>query len=323
MKRAISNILGAVLLATIGLAMAQGDYPSRLIRIVVPWPPGGPADVVARLLVEPLRAELGQNLLIDNKAGAAGIIGSEIVALAPPDGYTLLYTSSGLNMVAAMGTPTSYKMPDSFTPVVNVVWTPFLLAAHPSLEFKTPQDLVALAKSKPGQLIYAHAGYGSPSHFATELFLARTGIKVTGVPYRGAPQALLDVIAGRAAFIFTPASTALAQIRDGRVKALAVTSKKRLELAPEIPTIDELGYKNARASVWNGVLAPKGLPQPIADRVAAAVNRVLARSDVLASLAPAANEIDGKSDPQSFAAMVKDDMATWVEVAKVANIKPE
>ena len=324
MRRVILNILGAtpVLLATIGLAMAQSDYPSRAVRIVVAWPPGSSIDVVVRQMAEPLRAELGQSMVIDNRAGAGGVIGAEIVALAPPDGYTLLFTSAALNMVAAMGTPTSYKVPDSFTPVVNVIWTPLVLLAHPSLRVKTPRELVALAKSKPGQLVYANAGPGSPSHFATELFRVRSGFEATGVPYRGSPQALFDVISGRAAFLFTPASTALPQVRAGKVVALAVGSNKRLELAPEIPTMEEAGYKEVRASFWNGLLGPKGLPQPVANRFATAVNKVLARPDVQASLAPAANEIDGKSGPQSFAAMAKEDMATWVEVAKAANIKP-
>ncbi|MEK7877750.1 MAG: tripartite tricarboxylate transporter substrate-binding protein, partial [Pseudomonadota bacterium] len=324
MRRVILNIMAvtSVLLATNGLAIAQSDYPSRLIRIVVAWPPGSSIDVVVRLMAEPLRAELGQSVVIDNRAGAGGVIGAEIVAVAPPDGYTLLYTSAGLNMVAAMGTQTSYKVPDSFTPVVNVNWTPLILLAHPSLRVKTPQELIALAKARPGQLVYATAGQGSPSHFATELLRVRTGFEATGVPYRGSPQALLDVIAGRAAFLFTPASTALPQVRAGKITALAVGSNKRLEIAPEIPTLEESGYKGIRASFWNGLLGPKGLPQPIANRFATAVNRVLARPDVQTALAPAGNETDGKSDPQSFAAMMKEDMATWVEVARAADIKP-
>ena len=144
------------------------------------------------------------------------------------------------------------------------------------------------------------------------------------MPYRGSPQAMLDLIAGRAMYLFTTTSTSLPQVRAGKVTALAITSKKRHALAPEVPTMDELGYKGFSAmSYWNGLLGPKGLPQPIANRVAAAVNRVLARPDVLASLAPAGNEIDGKSDPQSFAAMMKEDYATWVGVVKAANIRPE
>ncbi len=326
MRRAILNILGVAsgLLAAAGPAPAQSDYPSRPIRIVVAWPPGSGIDVLVRQIAEPLRAELSQTLVIDNRGGAAGVIGAEIAAVTPPDGYTLLFTSAALTMVAALGIQTSYKVPDSFTPVANVMRAPMILVSHPSLNFKTPKDLVALAKSKPGQLIYANSGHGSPSHFAAELFLTRNRIAATGVSYRGSPQTMLDLIAGRVMFLFTTTSTSLPQVRGGKVTALAITSKKRHALAPEIPTMDELGYKDFSAmSYWNGLLGPKGLPLPIANRVAAAVNRVLARPDVQASLAPAGNEIDGTSDPLSFAAMMKEDLATWVGVVKAANIKPE
>lgn len=325
MRSAIPGIPGAalVLLVATGSALAQSDYPSRLIRVVVAWPPGSGIDVLVRLMADPLRAELGQTLVIENKAGAAGVIGAEIAAAAPPDGYTLLFTSAALNMVAAIGTKTTYTVPDSFTPVANVVYAPMILVSPLSSNLRTPQDLIALAKSKPGELAYANSGHGSPSHFVSELFRMRTRIEATSVQYRGSPQAVLDVIAGRVGFYFSPTSTVLPQIQAGKLKALAVTSKKRLALAPEIPTLEESGYKDFNAAYWNGLLGPKGLPLPIANRVATAVNRVLARPDVLKRMEPLANEIDGRSDPQSFAAMMKEDLATWVGVAKAANIKPE
>ena len=324
MKRAIVNIMSAtsVLLITIGTAMAQGDYPNRPVRIVVAWPPGSGIDVLVRKMTDQLREELGQAMVVDNKGGAAGVIGAEIAALAPPDGYTLLFTSAALNMVAAMGTKTSYKVPDSFTPVANVIFAPMILVIHPSINVKTPRELIALAKSKPGQMVYASAGYGSPSHFITELFRARTGIDATGVQYRGSPQAMIDLMAGRVAFYFSPTSTALPQMQAGKVKGIAVGSEKRLTQAPEMPTMAEVGHKDIRASYWDGLLGPKGLPLPIANRVATAVNRVLARPDVVKSMEPLANELDGKSTPQSFAVLLKEDLETWTAVAKEANIKP-
>lgn len=316
-------VLGALLLASSIVACAQSNYPNKPIRLVVAWPPGSIIDVLVRIMSEPLSVELGQPVVIDNKAGAAGVIGADAVAQAAPDGYTLLFTSAALNMVSAMGTKTNYKMPDSFTPIVNVAWSPMILVAHPSLNLKSPQDLVALAKSKPGQLFYATAGNGAPSHFTAELFRARTGIQATPVPFRGSPQAMTEQIAGRVAFHFAVSSTALPPVRDSRVVALATTSKKRLAVVPEIPTMEELGYANFNASYWNGILGPAGLPQPIAQRVAEAVNKVLARPDVLQKAAPSANEIDGKSNPQHMAAMIKEDYATWADVVRVANIKPE
>ena len=317
------KVLFAVALSLCTGTVFGQAYPNKPVRMVVAWPPGSIIDVLVRIMVEPLSAELGQPVVVDNKAGAAGVIGADAVAQAAPDGYTLLFTSAALNMVSAMGTKTNYRMPESFTPIVNVAHSPMILVAYPGLNLKTPQDLVALAKSKPGQLFYATAGNGAPSHFTAELFRARTGIQATPVPFRGSPQAMTEQIAGRVAFHFAVSSTALPPVRDKRVVALATTSKKRLEVAPEIPTMEELGYQNFNASYWNGILGPAGLPMPIAQRVAEAVNKVLARPDVLQSAAPSGNEIDGKSSPQHMAQMIKEDYATWAEVVRVANIKPE
>lgn len=322
MKRTIHTLLGAaaVLLATTGLAAAQA-YPNKPVRVVVAWPPGSIIDVLMRIMVEPLSTELGQPIVIDNKGGATGVIGADLVAQSPPDGYTLLFTSAALNMVKAMGQKTPYEMPESFSPVVNTAWSPMVLVAHPSLNLKSPQDLVALAKQKP--LFYATSGNGAPSHFTAELFRHCTGIRATSVAYRGSPQAMTDQIAGQVQFHFAVSSTALPQVSDGKVTALGVTSKKRLDVAPNIPTMEEQGFANFQASYWNGLLGPKGLPMPIATRIAEAVNKALANPDVLRRAAPSANEIDGKSTPQSFAALIAEDYRTWAEVARVANIKPE
>jgi tripartite-type tricarboxylate transporter receptor subunit TctC len=222
---------------------------------------------------EALRADLGQPIVVDNRGGAAGVIGAQAVANAAPDGYTLLFTSSALNMVAAMGTRTGYDVRTSFVPIANVAWTPSLLVAHPSLGLKTPQDLVALAKAKPGQLFYATAGHGAPSHFVTEMFRARTGIDAVAIPFRGSPEAMIDQIAGRVQFSVANSSTAL--------------------------------------------------PPQVAERIALAVNNALARADVLERLAPTGNEVDGKSTPESFARLIRDDMDIWAEVARTANIKAQ
>jgi tripartite-type tricarboxylate transporter receptor subunit TctC len=324
MRRNVLKVLAAaVLAAASGMTVAQADYPSKPIRIVVAWPPASGIDVFMRHIAEALRVELGQPIIIDNKAGAAGMLGAEVVANAPPDGYTLLFSSAAMNMVAAMGTQMPYKMPDSFTPIANVFWSPMVLVASPPLNIKKPQDIVALAKAKNGDLFYATSGHGAPSHFVAELFRTRTGIQATAVPMKGSPQAMLEQIAGRVAFHFAVASTALPPARDGKVTAVAVTSKQRLAVAPEIPTMDELGFTNFNASYWNGILGPKGLPMPIANRIASAFNKVIARPDIQEKLAPTANELDGKSDPQRFATMIKEDYALWADVVKLANIKPE
>ena len=325
MKRAFSILSAALAMAAaFGTAQAQGSYPTRPVTLVVAWPPGSGIDVMARIMMEALRADLGQPVVIDNKGGAAGVIGAQLVANAAPDGHTLLFTSSALNMVATMGTKTGYEVPASFVPIANAVFTPSLLIAHPSLGVKSPQELVALAKSKPGQLFYATAGHGAPSHFVTELFRARTGIDATAIPYRGSPEAMADQIAGRVHFSVANSSTALPQVRKGTVVALAVTGGQRLPAAPEIPTLIEQGFTDfAAASYWNGLLGPRGLPDAVAQRVAVALNNVLAKQEVRDRLLPTGNEIDGKSTPASFAELIKKDHAIWSEVARVANIKAQ
>ena len=325
MQRTISRLAAAAALAVAAcFGAAAQTWPAKPITIVVAWPPGSGIDVMTRHMSEALRADLGQPIVVDNRGGAAGVIGAQAVANAAPDGYTLLFTSSALNMVAAMGTRTGYDVRTSFVPIANVAWTPSLLVAHPSLGLKTPQDLVALAKAKPGQLFYATAGHGAPSHFVTEMFRARTGIDAVAIPFRGSPEAMIDQIAGRVQFSVANSSTALPQVRQGTITALAVTSRQRLPAAPEIPTMIEQGFADfAAASYWNGLLGPKGLPPQVAERIALAVNNALARADVLERLAPTGNEIDGKSTPESFARLIRDDMDIWAEVARTANIKAQ
>lgn len=325
MKRLISLsfLTLALSVAITRPAFAQSDYPNKPIRMVVAWPPGSLIDVIARIISEPLREILGQPIIIDNRAGATGVIGSEIVANAPADGYTLLFTSAALNMVTSLGSPQPYKVPDSFAPVLNVAWSPMILVAYPPLGLKTPQELVELGRSRQGRLFYATSGNGAPSHFTAELFRLRTGLQATSVPFKGSPQAMTEQIAGRVDYHFAVSSTALPMIRTGKITALGVTSKTRLSVAPNIPTMDELGFKDFDARYWNGVLAPKGTPAQITDKLAAAINHVLANKDVLEKLAPSANEIDGKSDPRSFDVLLNSDLANWVGLVKAANIKAE
>jgi len=310
----------AALAAASAAAGAQADYPARPIKMVVAWPPGSGIDVFMRQIDEALGKELGQPVIIENKPGAAGAIGAQQVADAQPDGYTLLFSSAAMNMVAAMHTRTPYRMPDSFAPVVNVFSSPMVLVTNPKLGLKSPRDLIALARKE--QLFYSTSGIGAPSHFVGELFANRTGIKATSVPTQGSPQAMMEQIAGRVTFHFAVSSTALPPARDGRVQALAVTSRKRLEIAPEIPTLGEYGI-NIDAAYWNGILGPKGLPAPVADRIADAVNKVLARDDIRARLRSTGNELDGQSDPASFATLIKDDYELWSGVADAASIRAQ
>jgi len=304
-------------------AHSQSEFPNKPIRIVVAWAPASGIDVVLRKISDALKDELGQTIVIDNKAGAAGALGSNLVANSTPDGYTLLFNSAAMNMLAAMGTQTSYKMPDSFVPVANIFSSPMVLVAYPGLNVKTPKELVALAESKNGDLFYASSGFGAPSHFVAELFRARTGIKATLVPLKSSPDAMMEQMTGRVAFHFAVASTAIPPVREGRVRALAVTSKERLSIAPEIPTMEEMGYPNFNASYWNGIFAPKGTPSAIVERLAQAFNKVLARPDIQEKLLPTANVFDGSSNSQKFSKLISEDFQVWSEVTKFAKIKPE
>ena len=323
MKKHLFKAIAGLSLALLStMTVAQADYPNKPIRIVVAWPPASGIDTVMRHLTEALRLELGQPIIVDNRAGAAGAIGAAAVANAAPDGYTLLFNSAAMNMLSAMQTPTPYKMPESFTPIANVFSSPMVLVADPALDIKLPQNLAELAKEKKGNLLYATSGYGAPSHFVAELFRARAGIDATAIHMKGSPQAMLEQMAGRVAFHFAITSTALQPARDGKVKAVAVTSKVRLAAAPEIPTMQELGFKDFNASYWNGLFGPQGMPQPIADRLALAVNRVMSRPDIQARLQATANELDTSSNPQKFASMIKDDLGVWQDVVRFAKIKP-
>jgi tripartite-type tricarboxylate transporter receptor subunit TctC len=192
-----------------GISFAQTDYPNKPIKVIIAWPPSSAIDTVMRRITDALKDELGQPIVVENKAGAAGALGSAFVANAPADGYTLLFNSAAMNMLAAMGTQTPYKMPEAFTPIVHVFSSPMVLVSNPALDVKTLQDLVALATARQGNMFYSSTGHGGPSHFAAELFRARTGIKATQVPTKGSPEAMLELIAGRVDFYFAVASTAL------------------------------------------------------------------------------------------------------------------
>ena len=323
--RTLSRVIAVLLAcaASIGVATAQTHYPDRPIHVIIPWPAGGIADVVLRAMQDPLQKALGQPIIIENKSGAGGTIGDDTVAKAAPDGYTLLFTSSALNMNVALGRKLPYDADRDFVPIVNVASAPMILVAYPALGVKTVTDLIALAKAKPGKLTYASAGNGSPAHFTAEMFRAATGIDVVHVPYRGSPQAMIDQIAGRVDFHFANSVAAIPQVNAGKVVALAVTGSKRLNVAPSIPTMVEAGIPDFQASQWEAFLAPRGTPQAIVDRIATVVDQVLAQPNVVAALEPFAIEVDGKSTPTSFAALMKSDRAMWIKVAKEANIKVE
>lgn len=300
-------------------AIAQ-TYPARNIRVIVAWPPGGLVDIAARTITDKARDELKQSFIVENRAGAGGSIGAAAVAKAEPDGYTLMFTTSGLTMNAAMG-KAPYDVVRDFAPILLIANVPQVLVTHKSLPVNTVADLVALAKSKAGELTYASAGLGSPAHFTTELFRQLVGITLIHVPYKGAPEAMNDLVGERIAFQFANATVAVPQIQAKSIKALAISSEQRSPLIPDVPTMRDAGFPNFNANQWVGVLAPARTPKAVIDTIAASFKKALANKDVRSVLERNAMDIDGKGTPELFAALVAGEIKTWTEVAKTANIR--
>ena len=310
---------GAAILA--GRASAQ-TFPSRQIRIVVPYSPGGGADTTARLLAPKLQEALGESVVIDNRPGAGGIIGDDAVAKAAPDGHTLLIGAFAHAVNPSLQPKMPFRTPDDFTPISLLVTVPELLVITPSYPAKTVMELVAMAKAQPGKLLYASSGNGSAQHLAAELFRLRAGIDIGHVPYKGGGLAVADVAAGHVPFYFGNMSAALPQARAGRVRALAVTSAQRSPAAPDVPTIAEAGVQGCEISEWNGLLAPAGTPSAVVERLHVEVAKIMRSDEMKAKFADLGAASVG-STPAELAAFLRAEMAKWAEVVKTANIRIE
>ena len=303
------------------LAHAQ-TFPSKPVRLVVPYSAGGGADTTARLMAPKLQEALGQTIVVDNKPGAGGMIGDEIVAKAPPDGHTLLIGAFAHAVNPALFARMAFRTPEDFAPVSLLVTVPELLVITPSHPAKTVAELVALAKAQPGKLSYASSGNGSAQHLAAELFKMRTGTDIQHVPYKGGALAVADVAAGHVPFYFGNMSSALPQARGGRVRALAVTSAARSPAAPDVPTIAEAGVKDCEISEWNALIAPAGTPPQVIARLHAEVAKIMRMEEIRAKFADLGADAVG-STPDELAAFMRAEMVKWAEVVKAANIKVE
>lgn len=303
-------------------AFAQG-YPSKPIRLIVPFAAGGTVDISARGIVPGLSELLGQNVIVDNRGGAGGIIGADLVAKAAPDGYTLLMGSNSTVSVAPSLYPKNpYHPIRDFAPISLVATTPFVLVVHPSVPAKTVKELIALAKSRPGRLTMASGGTGSSNHLVGELFQSLTGAKFTHVPYKGAAPAGVDLMAGQVDLLFDQLATSVGPVKAGKFRALAVTSKTRVGVVPDVPTMVESGVPNLEATNITGVLAPAGTPVEIISRLHAAVAKAANQSAVKERFAGIGVDAVG-STPEQFASYIKEDFARWTKVVKDANIKVE
>ena len=322
-SRRFSVLALAVLIAAVTLPAGASEYPDKPVRLVVPWPAGGLVDIAARTSGTALQAALGQPFVVENKPGAGGSIGADAVAKAAPDGYTLLLTTSALNMNAAIKRLPSYSVANEFVPIAAVAYAPSVLVVRSSLGVSSVQELIALAKSKPDKLSYASAGQGSPAHLYGELLKSMAGVEMLHVPYKGAPQAINDLIAGEVDVLFANAAVALPQIKGGRVRALAVTSAQRFAALPDLPTMAEAGLPKFNADQWLAILAPRGTPPAIVQRLRAEIDKMITRDDVRATLSQSGMTAAPASTPAEFTTSLNREFEIWLAVVKAANIKSE
>ena len=314
-----ARALALVLLAT-SVGVAAAAYPDKPLRLIVPFPAGGAADVMARGMAERLSVELGQQIVIDNRGGAGGSTAAEAAAKSPADGYTLFFGTMGTQAInPALYPKLRYDPLKDFDPISLTHVTPRVLVVGPSLQVKSVAELIALAKSKPGGLTYGSAGNGSSSHLAGALFETIAGISMLHVPYKGSAPLLTDVLAGRIDMTFDSYTVYEGHIKAGKVRPLAVTSKSRLSALPTVPTLAEAGLKGYEVSNWLGVLAPAGTPGPVIDTLHAALGRAMATPTLRQQLV--ALGIEPVFDkPEEFRALERSEIAKWAEVVKKAGV---
>ncbi len=293
-------------------ALAQ-DFPSKLVRIVVPFPPAGGADTLARILAPQLSALWGQQVIIEYKPGASGHIGANLVAQSAPDGHTLLMASTAVM--------TEKNVPQ-FAPVTLVTASAYVITAHPKLGVNTVADLIKLAKANPGKLSFGSSGTGAASHLSAELFKVMAGVDLLHVPYKGTGQALTDLVGGQVDLMFAPAQTVMPQVQAGRVRALAVTSASRSETLPGLLTVNESGVPGYAAVGWFGLLAPVATPKPLVAKLSADINQVMAQREVREKMLALGSEPAANS-PETFTQFIREDQAKWAKLIKDQGIKIE
>lgn len=302
------------------LASADGPYPDKPIRFVVPYPPGGGTDVIARIVQGKLQQQLGQNIVIDNRGGGGGSLGTDIVAKAPADGYTVLFTLSSHTINPAIFAKLPFDTERDFEPVGVVASLPQILVANPAFEANTLPEMIALAKKKPLQ--FASVGNGSPSHLAGELLNLRTGLSITHIPYRGGGPAVTDVIGGQVPMLWVSIPAAAQFVKTGKLKALAVSTVKRSAAFPEVPTVQEAGVPDFEVDSWYAMFVPAKTPKPVIERLNKALNAIVADPEIKEKLLAQGSEGVGGT-PEALGRTVKAELAKWAKLAKDANIKAD
>lgn len=324
MKKNGVSLAAVLALAAAGSAFAQvkSDYPARPVRVVVGFPAGGPSDILARLVAQKLGEATAQQFIVDNRGGASGMIGAEMVAKAAADGYTLLVVPATHAVNPSLYRKVPFDTVRDFTPVSLVAEGPFILVVHPSLPARSVQELIALARRRPGELNYASAGLGGLPHLAGELFKSTTAIRMNHIPYKGAAPATIDLVAGHVTIMFNNMLSAVPHVKGGRLRALGVTTVKRSSAVPEVPTIAEAGVKGYEVSGWYGLLGPAGLPADVLNRLNAEVNRAMRQPDVVKRLAGEGVDAVG-STSEEFASRIRREMVKWAAVVKASGATAE
>ncbi len=321
----LKTLLGTIVLALAAAgpqtAPAQ-SYPAKAVRIVVPFPPGAGADIVTRLIAVKLGSAFGQQFVVDNRAGAAGHIGAEVAAHAAPDGYTLLSTPASIVISRSLYPKLNYDIEKDLDPVALIASAPFVLVVHPSLPVRNVKELIALARAKPGELYFASTGNGGTPHLATEIFKMQAKIDIVHVPYKGTPPAVTDLLSGQVQLMFANTLSVLPHVRSGRLRALAISSSKRSAAAPELPTVAESGMPGFDVSTWFGMLAPRGTPKEIIDRLDGEVRKIVQMADVRARLISQGADPIG-STPEEFRTYLKSELVKWEKAVKAVGVRIE
>ncbi|WP_019142671.1 Bug family tripartite tricarboxylate transporter substrate binding protein [Noviherbaspirillum massiliense] len=313
--------LAAALAASVTGASAQADYPNKPIRLIVPFPPGGGTDILARLVGNKLQENLKWVVVLDNRSGAGGNIGMDLAAKSPADGYTVVMgQTSNLAVNPTLYARLPYNPTKDFAPVTTVATAPLVLVVPANSPFKTLGDVISAAKAKPGEVTFASPGNGTVSHLTGELLQKTAGVKFQHVPYKGSSQAITDLLGGQVQLYMSSVPSAISQIKSGRIRPLAVTSARRSEDLPNVPTINESGYKGFDAVTWFGLLVPAGTPPSIVARLNTEVNKVLKMKDVQEKIRVEGGDVQG-STPEEFAALLKADIVKWGQVVRESGAK--
>ena len=314
-------VVAIVACVSSGVASAQA-YPTKPVRIVVPFAPGGGTDVIARHLATGLSESLKRQFIVDNRAGANGIVGTEIVARAPADGYTLLFVSSPHSVNPSMYAKLPYDTLRDFAPVSLVALSPYVLVTHPSLPVRNVKELIALARKRPDQILYGSGGSGSSAHLTAELFNQMAGVKLREVPFKGAGPALIGTISGEVAVVFGNALTVKPHIERGRLRALGIASAKRSASAPDLPTVSEAGVPGFRSEAVLGLLAPARTPRAIIDALNAETHKVMRQPEIVEAMRRMAVDIE-LGTPEEFGRLIESELNRWGKVIRALNLKPQ